>query len=246
MKNKIRLIMVLTIISMLIVSGCKIINTTGNMTVMVAHVEESLEIIDKDFNKSFEKYDIVALEDCGERLTELSGRVIKERDKFVKDSIQYKMYNELTKVIKYRIELVNSVITKLENPIEFAENRDVLEVQMNNYIKSINEHEKIYIEYRNKLQLNVDKLTLNKYKELEKEEEQIQPEEEINIAYVATRYLVDNENEETKVVIASVLNVRNGAGMEHDIIGKLIRGTEIEVIESANEEWSVIRYTQKE
>ena len=113
MKNKIRLIMVLTIISMLIVSGCKIINTTGNMTVMVAHVEERLEILDKEFNKSFEKYDIVALEDCGERLNELSDRVIKERDKFVKDSIQYKMYNELTKVIKYRIELVNSVTLKI-------------------------------------------------------------------------------------------------------------------------------------
>lgn len=245
MKNKIRLIMVLTIISMLIVSGCKIINTTGNMTVMVAHVEESIGIIDKDFNKSFEKYDIVALEDCVERLNELSDRVIKERNKFVKDSIQYKMYNELTKVIKYRIELTNSVITKLDNPIEFAENREVLEVQMNNYIKSINEHEKVYVEYRNKLQLNVDKLTLNKYKEIEKEEEQIQPEE-INIAYVATRYLVDDENEDTKVVIASVLNVRNGAGMEHEIIGKLIRGTEVEVIKAANEEWSVIQYTPKE
>ena len=245
MKNKIRLIMVLTIISMLIVSGCKIINTTGNMTVMVAHVEERLEILDKEFNKSFEKYDIVALEDCGERLNELSDRVIKERDKFVKDSIQYKMYNELTKVIKYRIELVNSVIIKLENPIDFAENKGMLEVQMNNYINSINNHEKIYIEYRNKLQLNVDKLTLNKYKEIEKEEEQIQPEE-INIAYVATRYLIDDENEDAKVVIASVLNVRNGAGMEHEIIGKLIRGTEVEVIKAANEEWSVIQYTPKE
>ena len=245
MKNKIRLIMVLTIISMLIVSGCKIINTTGNMTVMVAHVEERLEILDKEFNKSFEKYDIVALEDCGERLNELSDRVIKERDKFVKDSIQYKMYNELTKVIKYRIELVNSVIIKLENPIDFAENKGMLEVQMNNYINSINNHEKIYIEYRNKLQLNVDKLTLNKYKEIEKEEEQIQPEE-INIAYVATRYLIDDENEDTKVVIASVLNVRNGAGMKHEIIGKLIRGTEVEVIKAANEEWSVIQYTPKE
>ena len=155
------------------------------------------------------------------------------------------MYNELTKVIKYRIELVNSVIIKLENPIDFAENKDMLEVQMNNYINSINNHEKIYIEYRNKLQLNVDKLTLNKYKEIEKEEEQIQPEE-INIAYVATRYLIDDENEDTKVVIASVLNVRNGAGMEHEIIGKLIRGTEVEVIKAANEEWSVIQYTPKE
>ena len=164
MKNKIRLIMATIILSLLVVSGCKIINTTGNMTVMVAHIEERLNVLDKEYDKSFERYDVVALEDCVEKLNELLNRTVDERDKFVEDSKQYNMYNELVKVIKYRTELVECTIIRLEKPLEFESNKDVLETQINNYIDSINIHEKNYIKYRDELNLKTDKLNLDKYK----------------------------------------------------------------------------------
>lgn len=243
MKNKIRLIMATIILSLLVVSGCKIINTTGNMTVMVAHIEERLNVLDKEYDKSFERYDVVALEDCVEKLNELLNRTVDERDKFVEDSKQYNMYNELVKVIKYRTELVECTIIRLEKPLEFESNKDVLETQINNYIDSINIHEKNYIKYRDELNLKTDKLNLDKYKVIKTDSEE--NDEETNIAYVATRYLEDKE-ENTKVVMASVLNVRNGAGMDQEIIGKLIRGTEVEVIKPADDEWSIIKYTPLE
>ena len=34
--------------------------------------------------------------------------------------------------------------------------------------------------------------------------------------------------------------------MDHEIIGKLIRETEVEVIKSADDEWSIIKYTPLE
>ena len=243
MKNKIRLIMATIILALSVVSGCKIINTTGNMTIITAHIEERLNLLDKEYDESFKRYDVVALEDCVEKLNELLNRTEVERNKFVKDSKQYNMYNELVKIIKYRIELVECSIVKLENPLEFDANKTVLEAQINNYIESINKHKKTYIKYRDELNLKTNKLNLDKYKVLKTDSGE--NDKETNIAYVATRYLEDKE-ENTKVVLASVLNVRNGAGMDHEIIGKLIRGTEVEVIKPADDEWSIIKYSPLE
>ena len=66
--------------------------------------------------------------------------------------------------------------------------------------------------------------------------------------YVSAQYLTkQSTSPETvigeKTVIARVLNVRSGAGTSYSIVGKLIRNTKVEVIETvANGSWSKIKF----
>ena len=67
--------------------------------------------------------------------------------------------------------------------------------------------------------------------------------------YVSAQYLTkQSTSPETvigeKTVIARVLNVRSGAGTSYSIVGKLIRNTKVEVIETvANGSWSKIKFS---
>ena len=74
------------------------------------------------------------------------------------------------------------------------------------------------------------------------------PSDKYTNGYVSAQYLTkQSTSPETvigeKTVIARVLNVRSGAGTSYSIVGKLIRNTKVEVIETvANGSWSKIKF----
>ena len=76
----------------------------------------------------------------------------------------------------------------------------------------------------------------------------IYPSARYTNGYVSAQYLTkQSTSPETvigeKTVIARVLNVRSGAGTSYSIVGKLIRNTKVEVIETvANGSWSKIKF----
>ena len=76
----------------------------------------------------------------------------------------------------------------------------------------------------------------------------IYPSARYTNGYVSAQYLTKQSTSPetvigTKTVIARVLNVRSGAGTSYSIVGKLIRNTKVEVIETvANGSWSKIKF----